>query len=178
MMAPAIAEDVRLCRLQIGGVWYTPLVSRAGAILGPADAAILAETAAPAAGRRYIETVLADASTPRGWQRPFPIARFHTRGPLPLELGDSGLRIGTVEAIWVAPGPALHARAILRHTRLGAVTWRALEERLLSGVCAVAVLGDATEFVAVHLSPIADCCLATARVIRCWEEPASSLVGR
>jgi hypothetical protein len=168
----------RLTRLEVGGQRYTPIRDAAGRILDRAAAAVLAATAGPVLPPRYCEVILADETAPRLGQPALRLAHFRTRGALPVELGDSGLRVGGVEAIWRV-GAALHARVVLDGSVLAAVAWRALTEGLLSGVCPAVDLGDpaAPEFVAVHLSPLEDCCLTGARVLRSWEEPTSSPVA-
>jgi hypothetical protein len=105
----------------------------------------------------------------------------------PDELADSGLVVGVVEAIWVAaPGatPGTVGAHLLAGARLGGsvladIVWRGLQADVLGGVCAVAGAGegDTTEFHAVRLGAREEACLAGARVLRCWEEPAPVLTG-
>ena len=170
-----LATDYRIVRMQVRGQWYCPIVSRAGAVLGPTAVGRLAAVdAAASAGRRYLEFVLTDGSVPRNGQPPLHCARFRTRGalPLPLELGDSGLVVGTTEAVWVGAGAHLLARARLHDSVLADIVWRGLQAGVLSGVCAVADPSDEPEFHAVRLGDLDSACLAGARVIKFWEEPA------
>lgn len=187
-------EAWRIRRTMHEGEWYTPVVRNDGVIATPELVEAFAHTpdvhrAGVATVRRF-HAVLIDELPLRGdnvgARYVIAGARWAREG-VPLDLGDSGLQIGTVERIERTTSPAgvaqLEGDARLYDSAAGTLAWRAIAAGVYTGVCCVWIhyelegergkpeLVKGGRLAYVKLGHESGNCCAAAKITRTWEAP-------